>query len=88
VRPGLQLGPRLQDRLLDLLLNAAWRAMRPRRPILKPLATPVPVDPLRSRLAGAADDRGRGRDRHPRTNKHDKPAPLTLAERGTTMQLH
>jgi hypothetical protein len=88
MRSGLQLDPRTQHRLLDLLLDTARRAVRPRRPILQPLATTVPIDPLRPRLAGAADDRGRGRDRHPRPDKTDKPSPLTLTERGTTMQLH
>jgi len=88
VRPRLQLGTRLQHRLLDPPIGAARRAMRPRGAVLQPLATPVAVDPLRAGLAGAADDRGRGRDRHPRTNKPDQPTPLTLAERGTTMQLH
>jgi hypothetical protein len=88
VRPGLQLRPCPQDGLLDLPAHPARRMMRTRRPILESLTSAVPVDPLRAGLAGATNDRGRGRDRHPRTNKRDKPATLTLAERGTTMQLH
>jgi hypothetical protein len=88
VRSRLQLDARPQHRLLDLVVDTARRAVRPRRAILQALAATVPIDPLRAGLAGAANDRGRGRDRHPPTNKTDKPAPLTLAEHGTTMQLH
>ena len=88
VRSFAQLISRAQNRLLDCRGRAPGRAQWAARAVTKRLTSAPPVDPLRRRLPGAADDeRGRG-DRQSSANQITDTLTLTNGQNRISVKIH
>jgi hypothetical protein len=88
VRPFLQLLPGPQDRLLDGRGRQPGREPGPARAVQQRFTPAAAVDPLRRRLAAAANHHCRPTDRDSGSDQIAQPLPLTHRQHRICMKMH